>query len=337
MRIVIVGGGMVGLMLARMLRARGAEPLVLERSAPGRIPPRPFLLGFPGFPALEDAGLLAEIRGEGWDIAPRPTGEPVGICVEYARAVRIIGRDVPVAHERRVIGLLRDGERVTGARAEGPDGAYDVPADLVVACDGTRSPVRAMAGLGAEVTPLPIAQLAFLSPAVIDRSFAMTYLPGGGQLGLLGWPQGSGGWRTIEKVGREAALAPGVAAFRRHFAALLPEAEPALAGVTSMDQVQYVEPALLSVPRWTAPGVVLIGDAAHFFGPETGIGAALGMGDAQALAMAVAAHPDDPDAACADYVRWREPAVRPYEANDPARALPAEMPLPPDRERWPPV
>jgi 2-polyprenyl-6-methoxyphenol hydroxylase-like FAD-dependent oxidoreductase len=30
--------------------------------------------------------------------------------------------------------------------------------------------------------------------------------------------------------------------------------------------------------------VVLIGDAAHFFGPETGVGAGLGLGDAHALA-----------------------------------------------------
>lgn len=337
MRIVIAGGGMVGLMLARLLRADGAEPLVLERAQPGRIAPRPFLLGFPGFAPLRAAGLLDEIRGQGWDIAPRPGGDPVGICVEYARAVAAIGRDVPVEHGWTVTDLRRDGDRVTGVRAEGPDGVREVPADLVVACDGTRSPVRALAGLPAEVTPLPIAQLAFLSPVVIDRSFAMAYLDGGGQAGLLGWPQGSGGWRTIEKVGRDAALAPGAEAFRRAFAELLPEAAAALAGVTGMDQVQYVEPALLSVPRWWTPGVVLIGDAAHFFGPETGIGAALGLGDARALAAAVAAHADDPDAACADYVRWREPQVRPYEATDPARALPPQMPLPPERERWPPA
>jgi len=166
-----------------------------------------------------------------------------------------------------------------------------------------------------------------MSPCVIDRSFSMRYLSDGGQMGLLGWPQGSAGWRTIDRVGREAALAPGVEAFRASFA-----------GVTSIDQMLYQEPAVLRAATWWTPGVVLIGDAAHFFGPETGVGAALGLGDAQALSIAIARNPDDPDAACAAYEAWRAPVIRPYEAADPAAgrmALPnAERPA---EERWPPA
>ena len=175
-----------------------------------------------------------------------------------------------------------------------------------------------MAGLEAEVSSLADATLTFMSPTVIDRSFSMRYLSDGGQMGLLGWPQGSAGWRTIDRVGREAALAPGVAAFRRCFARLMPEAAPALEGVTSLDQLLYQEPAVLRAARWWTPGVVLIGDSAHFFGPETGVGAALGLGDAHALATAIDRHRDDPDAACAAYETWRAPVIRPYEAADPA-------------------
>ena len=95
---------------------------------------------------------------------------------------------------------------------------------------------------------------------------------------------------------------------------------------------------MLRAARWWAPGVVLIGDAAHFFGPETGVGAGLGLGDAHALARAVAGEPGDPDAACALYETWRAPVIRPYEAADPAAG---RMSVPnvdrPPEERWPPV
>ena len=47
-RTVVVGGGMVGLTLARLLRARGRDPIVLERAPAGVYGARGFMLdGFP--------------------------------------------------------------------------------------------------------------------------------------------------------------------------------------------------------------------------------------------------------------------------------------------------
>jgi 2-polyprenyl-6-methoxyphenol hydroxylase-like FAD-dependent oxidoreductase len=339
MKIVISGGGIVGLTLARFLRLRGFDPVVLERMPAGRYVPRGFMLGYQGFPLLQEIGIYEEIREAGWDIAPRPDGNPVAICVDVGKVIAALGRDVPVAHEESVVELVREGDRVVGVVTEGPAGRANVPADLVVACDGIGSPVRTMAGLEARFIPVEDAYLNFMSPAVIDRSFHMIYLSDGGQVGLLGWPQGSAGWRSIDRMGEEAALAPGLEALKRSWARLMPEAEPALAGLTSMSQVRYGEPSVLRVPQWWTPGVVLIGDASHFFGPETGVGAGLGLGDAHALAEAVRQNPDDPDAACRHYAMWREPVIRPYEAMDPAgqrRPLPPDY-VRPDIERWPPV
>ena len=267
---------------------------MLERMPAGAYQKRPFLLGFQGFPTLDELGLLERVRAGGRDIAPGPDGVPTAICIEVGKLLAAIGEDVPVAHERSVTALLREDGRVTGVVAEGPDGPQEIPADLVVACDGMHSPVRAMAGLQAEVRALADATLTWMSPVVIDRSFGMRYLSDGGQMGLMGWPEGSAGWRTIDRVGREAAMAPGVEAFRASFAALMPEAAEALEGVTSTGQLLYQEPAVLRAARWWAPGVVLIGDAAHFFGPETGVGAGLGLGDAHALARAHRRRPRRP-------------------------------------------
>ncbi len=254
MRTVIVGGGVVGLALARMLRARGAEPVVLERGAPGVHQPRPFMLGYQGFTALEEMGLMERVRSLGWDIAPGADGTPVAVCVQVGLLLGALGEGVPVRHGVSVTGLVRAGDRVAGVEVETGDGAEALAADLVVACDGVGSRVRALAGLEAEVSALADATLTFMSPSVIDRSFGMRYLSDGGQMGLLGWPEGSAGWRTIDRVGREAALAPGVEAFRESFARLMPEAAPALEGVTSTDQLLYQEPAVLRAARWWTPG-----------------------------------------------------------------------------------
>ena len=81
----------------------------------------------------------------------------------------------------------------------------------------------------------------------------MAYQSDGRQVGLLGWPGGSAGWWQIDRIGREAALAPGVEAYRRSFARLLPAAEPALAGVTSIEQLVYREVTEVRCESWWSP------------------------------------------------------------------------------------
>ena len=331
---------MVGMTLARLLWLRGFEPVVIERMPEGAYVPRGYMLGYQGYPPLDEVGVMDEIRSAGWDIAPRPDGSSVAIAVEVGKVLHALARDLPVVYEHVVADLVRDGDgRVVGVVVEGAEGRTTHEADLVVACDGVRSPVREMAGLEAKVEPLADAALTFMSPTTVDRSFSMAYLADGGHIGLLGWPEGSAGWRTVEKIGAEAALAPGLDAVKRMWARLLPESEPGVAGLTSMDQVRYSEPSLMTCPQWWTPGVIIIGDAAHFFGPETGVSSGLGLGDAHALAEAIRQNPNDPDAACRNYEYWRAPLIRPYEAMDPGRQrmVLAGNPEPKPEERWPPV
>jgi 2-polyprenyl-6-methoxyphenol hydroxylase-like FAD-dependent oxidoreductase len=339
MRIVIAGGGMVGMTLAHLLRMRGFSPTVIERMPEGAYVRRGYMLGYQGYPPLEEVGVLDEVRRAGWDIAPRPDGSAVAIAVEVGILLGALARDLPVEYEHSVVELERDGDgRVTGVVAEGPSGRRTFASDLVVACDGVGSPVRAMAGFQATIEPLAEASLTFMSPAPIRTSFNMAYFSDGGHIGVLGWPQGSAGWRSVEKVGAEAALAPGLESIKRMWSELLPDAEPGVSALTSLDQVRYGEPQLLTCPEWWKPGVVIIGDSAHFFGPETGVSSGLGLGDAHALAQAVLQNPDDPDAACRSYELWRAPLIRPYEATDPGRArmVAAGVQGRPE-ERWPPA
>ncbi len=340
MNIVISGGGMVGMTLARLLRVRGFSPVVIERNPEGAYMPRGYMLGFQGYAPLEEAGVMDEIRKAGRDIAPRPDGSAVALAVRFGALIEALARDLPVVYEHTVVELVRDdSDRVVGVIAEGPEGRVTIDADLVVACDGMFSPVRGMAGIEPKFEPLADAALTFMSPQKVDTSFEMAYMSDGGHIGVLSWNEGSAGWRSIDKVGAEAALAPGLDAIKKMWTQLLPSSAEGVAALTSMDQVRYSEPQLLSCERWWIPGLLIIGDAAHFFGPETGVSSGIGLGDAHALAEAVRQNPDDPDAVCRSYELWRAPVVRPYEAMDPGRQrmVPAGNVQARPEERWPPA
>ena len=331
---------MVGLMLARLLRLRGFEPMVFERMPEGDYMPRGYMLGYQGYPPFEELGVLHQIRESGWDIAKREDGSAVAIAVNVGTVLHLLARDLPVQYEHSVVDLIKaDDGRVIGVVVEGPDGRRDVECDLVVACDGINSPVRAMAGLEAKFDPIPDGTIQWMTTNTNKTSFAMRYFSDGGHIGMLAWPEGTAGWRTIDKVGREAAVAPGVEAIKEMFVRLLPECEEGIQGLESLDQVRYGEPQLLNTPKWWIPGLILIGDSAHFFGPETGASSGIGLGDAQALAEAIRQNPADADAACTSFETWRVPAVRPLEAMDPSRQRMRSygdvQPTP--EERWPPA
>lgn len=311
---------MVGLTLAKLLRARGVEPIVIERMPEGAFVPRGYMLGFQGYEPLKELGVLDEVWPEGREIAPREGGSAVAVCVSVGKVLGALARDLPVEYEHSVTDLVRgDDGRITGVVVEGPEGTRTIECDLVVACDGKASRVREMAGMQADFVPLPEGSLTWMSSTPCESSFAMAYMSDGGHIGMLSWPEGSAGWRSCARVGEEAALAPGVDAVKEMWTRLLPESRLGVAAVESLDQVRYSEPELLTTPEWWVPGLVLIGDSAHFFGPETGISSGIGLGDAHALSEAIAQNPDDPDAACRSYVIWRAPVVRPYEAMDPGR------------------
>jgi 2-polyprenyl-6-methoxyphenol hydroxylase-like FAD-dependent oxidoreductase len=332
MRVVIVGAGAAGLALARSLRRRGLESIVLDRAPAGAWMARPFMPPYQGFDALADAGVLDDVRAASWEIAPRGDGVPVALAAPFARVMELLADGLPVRHGVEVTGLRRDGDRVVAVTT----GDEEISADLVVACDGIRSPVRGMAGIPARLELLESAHLSFITDAVIDRSFALHYQADGRQVGLLGWPTGSAGWWDIDRSSPEAVRAPGLDAFRAAFTRLLPPAAPAVAALTSVEQLVYREITEVHTDSWWVPGVVVIGDAAHAVGPESGLGAGLGLGDAHALAIAIERNRDDPDAACRDYETWRRPAVDPYLAMGAAGSRIVRGGDRPPEERWPP-
>ena len=340
MKIVIAGGGMVGLTLGKLLRARGFEPTIIERMPAGAYIPRGYMLGFQGYEPLKEIGVLEAVWPEGREIAPQDGQAAVAVCVEVGKVISAIADGLPVEYEHSVVDLVKNDEgRVVGVVVEGPEGQRTIESDLVVACDGKDSRVRQMADMAATYDALPEATLAWMSTTPSETSFSMAYMSDGQHIGMISWPQGSAGWRSCAKVGAEEALAPGLDAVKEMWTRLLPQSRLGVEALESIEQVRYGEPELLTTPEWWAPGLVLIGDSAHFFGPETGISSGIGLGDAHALSEALRQHPDDPDAVCISFVGWRAPVVRPYEAMDPGRQrmMMAGQSTPGPGEAWPPA
>jgi 2-polyprenyl-6-methoxyphenol hydroxylase-like FAD-dependent oxidoreductase len=224
---------------------------------------------------------------------------------------------------------------VTGVRVRGPGGEREIPADVVVGADGTRSRVRELAGIEATLRLSDTAFVGFRSPVRSEEAFLIEFTSDGRQLTLLDWPGGSaGGWQIDRpEGGEEAALAPGVEAFKRAYLRLLPGAAAAVEPVTTL---HYREVTEVSCEIWWRPGVTLIGEALHAMNPEAGIGSGLGMADAQALAIAIGQNRDDPDRALAEYERWRRPAVAPYLAIGSQGVRVVRGGELRDEERWPP-
>lgn len=335
MRVVIVGGGMAGLVLARGLLHRGVAPVVLERMPSTAVVEGPIMLPFQAYDALDEIGLLEPVRAAGRDVPPHRDGLPVAIGVGRQLVLERLREGVDIRWEHEVTDLLRDGDRITGVRARGPEGEREIPADIVVGADGTHSRVRELAGIAAELTVSDTAFVSFRSPARCEEAFLIEFTSDGRQLTLLDWPGGSAGGWQIERPegGREAALAPGVEAFKRAYLRLLPRAAAAVEPVT---ELTYREVTEVRCDTWWRPGVALIGEALHAMNPEAGIGSGLGMADAQALAIAVGNHRDDPDHALAEYERWRRPAVAPYLAIGSQGVRVVRGGALRDEERWPP-
>ncbi len=338
MRVVVVGGGMAGLVLARGIAQRGGSAAVIERADAGRRIPGPIMLPFQAYDALDEIGVLEPVRAQGIDVPPLRGGRPVAVSVARQTVVEALRSGLEILWEHELVDLLRDDGRVVGARVRTPDGEHDLPADLVVGADGTGSRVRELAGIPAELRVADTAFVSFRSPVPGPEPFSIAFLSDGRQLTVLNWEGGSaGGWQIDRPPGGAAdALAPGLDAFRDAFVRLLPQAAGPLAALTSVDELGYREVTEVRCEQWWAPGVALVGEALHAMNPEVGIGSGLGMGDAQALAVAVSTNPGDPDAACRAYEHWRRPAIAPYLAVGGTASKVYATGRRPDEERWPP-
>ncbi len=186
--------------------------------------------------------------------------------------------------------LIRDAGRVAGARAMTPDGPLEVHADLVVGCDGRESTVRAAAGLVVQALGAPIDVLWFrLSRSPSDPQSVLGHVGAGTMLVTIGRTEYWQCAYVIGKGGIERIHSEGIEAFRQAVGRGARFLSDRMDELRSFDDVKLLSVKVDRLRKWSTPGLLCIGDAAHAMSPIAGVGINLAIQDAVATANLLAA------------------------------------------------
>ena len=191
----------------------------------------------------------------------------------------------------RVEELIEEGGAVRGVRYEGDDGWHEVRAPLTVGADGRSSRVRRLSGLDADTVKT--------SPMMDVLWFRIPRRPDDPE-GLLGrFGRGHGvvmfdrdeQWQVgyiIIKGSFKEVRAAGIEALKKSFAETAPEFADRTEHLTEWKQFAMLSVESNRLKKWTRPGLLLIGDAAHVMSPVGGVGINYAIQDAVVAANVLA-------------------------------------------------
>jgi 2-polyprenyl-6-methoxyphenol hydroxylase-like FAD-dependent oxidoreductase len=186
--------------------------------------------------------------------------------------------------------LIRSGDAVIGVQAETPDGPVEIRADLTIGCDGRHSIVRQRANLEIEEIGAPMDVLWFRVGKRVNENESVFARIEAGKM-MVTFDRGDY-WQcayVIAKGRYDAVRARGLDAFRDDVVSMAPILKWGISDVKTWDDVKLLTVAINRLKRWTRPGLLCIGDAAHAMSPVGGVGVNLAVQDAVAAANLLAA------------------------------------------------
>jgi 2-polyprenyl-6-methoxyphenol hydroxylase-like FAD-dependent oxidoreductase len=331
----IAGAGMGGLAAASLLADRGHRVTLFDQFDA----PRPVGSGLVvqpvGLEVLHEIGAAARAQELGAPIArmrglEAGSGRPV-LDVTYGREPglalhrsALFAALLEAAARRRID--LRTGSLVTGRdgqRFAFADGSRSEAFDLLVDASGARSalsPLRARSlAYGALWGVVDWVPEAGLDPGHLSQRYRradrmLGVLPIGRLPGDR-IPKAAIFW-SLRADGHQGWRDRGVAAWAEEAAALWPEAAPFFGQIDHPDRLTMARYSHGTLRRPHAPGLAILGDAAHRASPQLGQGANMALLDALALARALDHFPGRealPDALRA-YGAARRWHIRSYQA-----------------------
>lgn len=336
--IAVAGCGPGGLAAALLLHRDGHRVTLFDRFQT----PRPLGSGLmiqpTGLAVLDRLGLSDRLLTHGARIE-RLFGQAHGrtvLDVHYA-ALRRAGAFGIGTHRASLFAILHDacraegieiatGRTITGSdladrgtrRLIFADASTSAPFSLIVDMLGCRSPLAPACGrelaYGALWASLDWPGPPFDGAALEQRYHRASVMAGVLPLGTP--PHGSGPQAAFFWSLRADALpnwrARGLDAWKAEVAALWPATEPLLHQIADPDQLTFARYAHRTLPRPGESALVHLGDAWHSASPQLGQGANMALLDAWALASALRAASDVPDA-IAGTIRRRRRHVQLYQ------------------------
>ena len=308
-RCCIVGGGPAGMMLGYLLGRAGIETIVLEKHAD-------FFRDFRGdtvhpstLQVMDELGLIDGFLKLPHQELQKMDGQFGGSSIRIADLSRLNVKypfiafmpqwdflnflresgkrfaSLKVMMNADATDLIWSGDAVAGVKADTPEGPVEIRADLTIGCDGRHSIVREKARLEVEELGAPMDVLWFRAGKRGDESESVFARVETGKM-MVTFDRGDY-WQcayVIAKNQYDAVKARGLDALRDEIVRLAPILKSGIADVKTWDDVKLLTVAINRLKRWTRPGLLCIGDAAHAMSPVGGVGVNLAVQDAVATA-----------------------------------------------------
>jgi len=309
----IVGGGPAGVMLGYLLARAGVEVMGLEKHSDffrdfrgDTVHPSTLeviyelgllndFLKVPHQQLTSVSGVLGDFHFKAADFSRLPTHcKFVALMPQWDFLDFLSGkaRQFPnfrLQMQHDAVDLIRDGDRISGVKAQTPDGLVQVRANLVIGCDGRHSTVRKSAGFEVIERGVPIDVLWFrLSRRANDPEQLLGNINYGRALVLIDRGDYFQAGLLIQKGSFGDMQSRGLEEFRHVVREIAPYLGDRVDELKDWSQIKLLTVQINRLRRWHRPGLLCIGDAAHAMSPAGGVGINLAIQDAVATANLLA-------------------------------------------------